>query len=192
MEIGDFILGIDPIDLLIVGFFGLFFVLGFAQGTIRRLIGIGSILFSFLLASNLSTTFAGFLGSNWTQFSPAYGQMIGFLTIFLASCVVFAILAQVFFKPQPLFAKYRFVDEMLGGILGLIEAGLILMCFVIILDTFFRSGGVPQDADELPYLRDIWTALNGTAIVPIFREQIIPAFMAVFAFFVPSSISDNY
>ena len=33
-------------------FFMGFFVLGFAQGTIRRLIGIGSILFSFLFAAN--------------------------------------------------------------------------------------------------------------------------------------------
>lgn len=192
MQIGDFILGFDPIDLLILGFFGLFFVLGFAQGTIRRLVGIGSILFSFLFASNLSTTFAGFLGSNWTQFSPAYGQMIGFLAIFLASCLVFAILAQAFVKPQPLFPKARFLDEILGGILGVIEAGLILMCFVVILDTFFRATGIAQDPDELPYLRSIYHALNGTAIVGFFEQSIIPAFMMVFAYFVPASIAGIY
>ena len=56
VEIGNFILGINVVDLLIIGFFGLFFVLGFAQGTIRRLIGIGSILFSFLFAANLSAS----------------------------------------------------------------------------------------------------------------------------------------
>ena len=53
MEIGDFILGFNMVDLLLIGFFALFFILGFAQGTIRRLIGIGSILFSFLFAANL-------------------------------------------------------------------------------------------------------------------------------------------
>ena len=67
--------------------------------------------------------------------------------------MVFAILAQGFYKPQPLFEKARFVDEIIGGILGLIEAGLILLCFVVILDTFFRSTGIPADPDELPYLR---------------------------------------
>jgi len=192
VEIGNAILGINVVDLLIVGFFGLFFILGFAQGTIRRLIGIGSILFSFLFAANLSAPLGSFLGKNWTQFSPEYGQMIGFLFVFIGGCLVFAILAQGFYKPQPLFEKARFVDELLGGILGLIEAGLILLCFVVILDTFFYATGIPKDSDELPFLRDVWGALNGTVIVPFFRESIIPLFMTVFAFFVPTAISGLY
>lgn len=192
MEIGDFILGFNTMDLLIIGFFGLFFVLGFAQGTIRRLIGIGSILFSFLFALNLADPLGGFLGANWHQFSPEYSKMVGFLVVFVGGCLVFALLAQSFYKPQPLFQKWRLVDEMLGGILGLIEAGLILLCFIVILDTFFYATGIAQDPDELPFLRDLYGALNGTAIVPIFRESVIPAFMTVFAFLVPSAIADIY
>ncbi len=45
--------GVALVDWLIIIYFLGFFVLGFAQGTIRRLIGIASILFSFLLAANL-------------------------------------------------------------------------------------------------------------------------------------------
>lgn len=192
MEIGNLILGFDTVDLLIVGFFGLFFVLGFAQGTIRRLIGIGSILFSFLLAANLAAPLGGFLGTNWTQFSPEYAQMIGFLVVFVGGCLVFAILAQGFYKPQPLFEKARFVDEIIGGVLGVIEAGLILLCFIVIFDSFFYAVGIPADPDELAYLRDIYGALNGSGIVPIFRDTVIPAFLAVFGFFVPSTIADLY
>ncbi len=192
MEIGTFILGFNAMDLLIIGFFGLFFVLGFAQGTIRRLIGIGSILFSFLFAANLTAPLGGFLGSNWTQFSPEYSRMIGFLVVFLGGCLAFALLAQSFYKPQPLFAKWRFVDEMLGGILGLIEAALILLCFIVILDSFFYFAPIAQDPDELPFLRDLYGALNGTATVLIFRETIIPGFMTVFAYLVPSAIADLY
>ncbi len=192
MEIGEFILGFDLIDLLLIGFFALFFVLGFAQGTIRRLIGIGSILFSFLFAANLAEPLGNFLGANWAQFTPEYSQMVGFLVVFVAGCVVFAILAQGFYKPQPLFVKARFVDEMLGGILGLIEAGLILLCFIVIFDSFFYATGIPADPDELPYLREIYEALNTTQIVAIWRETVIPAFMAVFSFLVPSAIADLY
>jgi uncharacterized membrane protein required for colicin V production len=192
VEIGNFILGFDIVDLLIIGFFGLFFVLGFAQGTIRRLIGIGSILFSFLFAANLSEPLGSFLGKNWEQFSPEYSQMIGFLAVFVVGCLAFAVLAQGFYKPQPLFEKARFVDEILGGILGLIEAALILLCFVVILDSFFYATGIPQDPDELPFLRDLYNGLNGTEIVPVFRDTVIPAFMTVFAFLVPSAIADLY
>jgi uncharacterized membrane protein required for colicin V production len=192
VEIGDFILGFNLVDLLLVGFFALFFILGFAQGTIRRLIGIGSILFSFLFAANLRAWLGAFLGDNWTQFSPQYGGMIGFLAVFVLGCVIFALLAQGFYKPQPLFQKARFVDEILGGILGIIEAGLILLCFVVILDTFFRATGIPADPDELPYLRQIYDALNSSQIVIAFRETVIPLFMTIFAFLIPTSISDMY
>jgi uncharacterized membrane protein required for colicin V production len=192
VEIGDFILGFNLVALLLIGYFALFFILGFAQGTIRRLIGIGSILFSFLFAANLRAFLGEFLGDNWTQFSPQYGGMIGFLAVFVLGCVVFAILAQGFYKPQPLFQKARFVDEIIGGVLGLIEAGLILLCFVVIFDTFFRSTGIPVDPDELPYLRSIYDSLNGSQVVIAFRETIIPAFMTVFAFLLPTSITDMY
>ena len=117
MEIGDFILGFNLVDLLLIGFFGAFFVLGFAQGTIRRLIGIGSILFSFLFAANLSGWLGAFLGDNWTQFSPEYGKMIGFLVVFVGGCLVFAILAQGFYKPQPL----RTLEEISADILAIEE-----------------------------------------------------------------------
>ena len=41
--------------------------------------------------------------------------MIGFGTIFVAASLAFAIVVQGFYKPQPLFEKARFVDEILGG-----------------------------------------------------------------------------
>ena len=54
MNIAELLSSINVVDILIViGLFALF-VLGYIQGTIRRLVGIGSILFSFLLAAQLS------------------------------------------------------------------------------------------------------------------------------------------
>ena len=86
--------GASAIDLLIVVYFVAFFVLGFAQGAIRRLLGIASMLFSFLLAANLARPLGDFLSANWTQFPPEYSYMIGFLTIFVAGVVAFALVIQ--------------------------------------------------------------------------------------------------
>ena len=102
MDLGEFLGGIKTVDLLLILVFMAFFVLGFAQGTIRRLIGIGSILFSFLFAANLADPLGSFLGSNWTQFPRQYSQMLGFLTIFVAASLAFAIVVQGFYRPQPL------------------------------------------------------------------------------------------
>ena len=188
MDLGEFIGGIRTVDLLLFLYFAAFFVLGFAQGTIRRLIGIGSILFSFFFAANLAGPLGDFLGANWRQFRPEYSYMIGFGTVFVAAALAFALVAQGWYKPQPLFEKARFVDEALGAILGLIQAAIILGAIVVILGTFFLQVGIPPDSDELPVLRDLWVALDDSVIVDAFKATLIPAFFAIFGFLVPDSI----
>ena len=138
MDVGTFLGGIQTVDLLLVLYFMGFFVLGFAQGTIRRLIGIGSILFSFFLAANLYEPLGSFLAANWKQFSAEYAYMVGFLTVFVAAALAFALVAQGFYKPQPLFEKAHFVDELIGGVLGLVQAGLILGIVMVVLGSYLH------------------------------------------------------
>jgi uncharacterized membrane protein required for colicin V production len=192
VDVGTFLSGVSTFDLLIVLYFIAFFVLGFAQGTIRRLVGIASILFSWFLAALLAEPLSRFLGDNWTQFPREYSYMVGFGTVFVASALAFALVAQSFYKPQPLFPKYRFIDEILGGILGLVEAAIIFGAVLIILDSFFRIPGIPADPQELPFLRDLWNALDPTRIAEIFRTTLIPVFFALTGLFVPDNIEANY
>jgi membrane protein required for colicin V production len=182
----------DGIDVLLLLYFAGFFVLGFAQGTIRRLLGIGSILFSWFLAANLAQPLSEFLGANWTQFPKEYSYMIGFLTVFVASAIAFALVIQGFYKPQPLFQKARFADEIIGGLLGILQAALIFGGLLIILDSFFRIPGIDPFPTELPFLRTIWEAVTNTEIAGIFRDTLIPAFFAIFGFLVPETIRANY
>jgi uncharacterized membrane protein required for colicin V production len=190
VDLGD-LAGVKTVDWLLIVFFLLFFVLGFAQGTIRRLIGIGSILFSFLFAANVADPLGVFLGNNWTHLPKEYAYMVGFGTIFVAASLAFAIVVQGFYKPQPLFEKARFVDEVLGGLLGVLQAGIILLAVVVILDTFFLKN-IAKDPDEITFLRDLWTALNGSEIVRVYRETIIPVFFTLFGLFIPETIKQYY
>ena len=192
MDVGTFLGGIQTVDLLLVLYFMAFFVLGFAQGTIRRLIGIASILFSFFLAANLYEPLGNFLSGNWTQFSKEYSFMIGFLVVFVGAAIVFALIAQGWYKPTPLFEKARFVDELLGGFLGLLQAALILGILVIVLGSYFMLPGTAIDPDELPFLRDLWGALDSSRIVDVYQATIIPGFFAVFGFLVPESIQSLF
>ena len=192
MDFGEFLGNIGTVDLLIVLYFIGFFVLGFAQGTIRRLLGIGSILFSWFLAANLAAPLAEFLGTNWTQFPPEYSYMVGFLTIFVAASISFALVIQGFYKPQPLFQKARFADEIIGGILGLVQAAIIFGALLIILDSFFRIPAMPENPNELPFLRTIWDAVNDTQIAAIFRDTLIPLFFVLTGFLVPDEIEAAY
>jgi membrane protein required for colicin V production len=191
-DLGEFLGSIGTVDLLIVLYFAAFFVLGFAQGTIRRLLGIGSILFSWFLAANLADPLAGFLGENWTQFPPEYSYMIGFLTVFVAASIAFALVIQGFYKPQPLFQKARFADEIIGGLLGILQAAIIFGAILVILDSYFRIPAMPESPNELPFLRTYWDAVNETQIVAIFRDTLIPVFFALTGFLVPDDIELAY
>lgn len=190
MTIGD--VTIDVVDVILILYFIGFFVLGFAQGTIRRLLGIGSILFSWFLAANLAEPLSGFLGRNWTQFPMEYSYMIGFLAVFLTSSIALALVAQGFYKPQPLFQKARFADEIIGGILGVIEAAIIFGAILVILDQFFLIPAMPVNPNELPFLRQIWEAIDPTQIAALFRDTLIPAFFALTGFLVPDEIEAPY
>jgi len=192
VDVGTFLDGVGTVDLLIVVFFMGFFVLGFAQGTIRRLIGIASILFSWFFAALVAEPLSNFLGANWTQFPKEYSYMVGFATIFFASSIAFALVVQGYYKPQPLFQKARFADEILGGVLGLVEAALIFGAVLIILDSFFRIPGIPVDPQELPFVRSIWEALDGTKVAEVFRDTLIPFFFLLTGVFVPDSIEAGY
>jgi hypothetical protein len=129
-----------------------------------------------------------FLGQNWTQFTPQYSHMVGFGTVFVASALAFALVVQGFYKPQPLFAKARFADEIIGGLLGIVQAGLILLAVVVILGSFFLIPGIVKDPQELIGLRDLWTALDGSKIVDVFQSTFIPVFFTIFDLFIPDSI----
>jgi uncharacterized membrane protein required for colicin V production len=189
---GAFFSSAGAVDLVIALYFVGFFVLGFAQGTIRRLIGILSILFSFLFAASLSVPLGSFLADNWTQFAREYSYMIGFGTVFAASGIALALVVQSYYRPQQLFQKARFADEILGGILGVIQAAIIFGAVLVILDSFFRIPGIPPDPQELPFLRTFWSAIDDTQFAVWFRSSLIPASFVLVGLFVPDRIKSFY
>ena len=188
MNISDFLLSINVFDLLVLAFLMAFFIVGFMQGTIRRLLGILSVLFSFLVAANLREPLGEFLSRNWEQFDPQYAVMIGFGTVFVAGVIAFSLVIQAFYKRVPLFDKYDFVDEILGGTLGVIQGILLIAAMIIVLDTFFQVPGIAERDSELAFLRSMYEAYTGSITAEIFRFNIIPVFLALLGPFIPGEI----
>ena len=192
MNLGEFVGGFGVVDLLLVLYFIGFFVLGFAQGTIRRLIGIGSVLFSFLFAANLNVTLGPYLADNWEQYPRRYSEMIGFGAVFSASVIALALVVQSYYKPQQLFRRARFADEILGGFLGVIQAALIFAFVLVILDGYFRVEGSNPFFTELPFLRDFWNGIDHTQFAALFRNTFIPILFTMVGLFVPEDIKAAY
>lgn len=182
------ITSIKAIDLLVFFAFFALFILGYIQGIIRRLLGIGSVLITLLLAAQLRAPVGDFLSQNWTQYTPAYDHMIAFGSIFLAGTIASTIALQLFFKPVPLFAKYPVVDEIIGGLLGLLMGAILLAAFYLILDPVFTIDQSAR-ANEFPILRPVWDALQGSLTADIARHQLVPAVLFFFGGLFPNEVT---
>lgn len=193
MEFIDTLRSLNVVDVVVILYLFGWFVLGYIQGTVRRVVGILSIVFSFFLAMQLNSYWLGdFLAQNWQQYPPEYSVMIGYLVIFVAGVVAFSLVIQGTYRKAELFAKYPVIDEILGGFLGVLQGGLLLLFLVIILDQYFLYTNLPKDADELPFLRDFWTAINGSETGRILHETVIPAFLGLVSFLIPSEVLALY
>jgi len=188
MDIGQAITSVKAVDLLVFFAFFAFFILGYMQGIIRRLLGIASILITLLLAGQLRQPVGDFLAQNWTQYTPGYDHMIAFGSIFLAGVIASTIALQLFFKPVPLFAKYPVVDEIFGGLLGLLQAAIILSAFFLITDPYFTIEHAGR-ANEFPIVRPVWDAFQGTITVDIVRHQLVPALLFFFGGIFPTEVT---
>ncbi len=188
MDVAEFLSSIDLFDLLTVLFVFAMFILGVIQGTIRRVLGLAAITFSFLLASQLREPLGAFLAANWTHLPAEYSYMVGYGTIFLAASVASSLVIQGFYRPQPLFERATFLDELLGGAVGVVQALVVLGAVIVILDSFFRIPGIAPNPNELGILRDLFSAYDRSGTAVLFRETLIPAFFSIVGGFVPDAV----
>ena len=188
----DAIVSINRFDLLVVLFcFGMF-VLGFVQGTIRRVLGLASMLFSFLFAANLREPLGGYLAENWNDYPDEYAVMLGFGIVFVAATIAFTVVIQGFYHKQALFQKASFADEVIGGLLGIVQALFLIGCIIIILDSFFLDPTIPKSDNEYTWIRDFFDLMNQSAFADLFRTRLIPGFITVFGLLIPTDIQAFY
>jgi uncharacterized membrane protein required for colicin V production len=197
VNIAEYIRSINLFDLVIVLVLFAFFILGFMQGTIRRLLGIASVIISFIVAANLRQPLGDFLKANWSQFPPDYAVMVGFGTVFVAAMVSSTLVIQSYYQKVPLFARHAVIDELLGGLLGVVQGAVILGAAIIILDTWFTIPGQAARDNELPGLRAIYEAydppggeISQTAL--IYRDGLVPGFLAVTGPLMPNALRAFY
>jgi uncharacterized membrane protein required for colicin V production len=192
VDIVEFIQSLNLFDLLVVMFLFAMFVLGYIQGAIRRVVGILTIAFSFFLAAQLSVPLGDFLAQNWTYYPREYSVMLGFLTLFGAGVVAFFLVVQGTYTKTEVFAAHPVIDEVLGGLLGMVQGLLFLMLLTIVLDQYFQFAPTAPKTDELPFLRTFWTAVNTSGIGQTLHQTVIPNFLGVLGFLVPDYVRAIY
>jgi uncharacterized membrane protein required for colicin V production len=192
VEIVQQITAFNKFDLFVGLFLFAMFVLGYIQGTIRRVVGTLSISFSFFLAAALQGPFGDFLASNWVNYPKEYSHMLGFGTIFVAAVLALFLVVQGTYSKTEIFARHPIVDEVLGGILGVAQGLLLLLFATIILDQYFMYAGLATGFSEVPFIRAFWTALNESSFGALLHQQVIPNFLQITSFLIPATIRATY
>jgi uncharacterized membrane protein required for colicin V production len=185
---------IQPFDLVI--FLGLLamFIVGYAQGVVRRLLGLGAIVFSLVLGALLRPTVGQYLANEWTSIIPQYGYMVGFGAVFVASAVTLSVGIQISYRPAPLFPKYPVLDELLGGLLGVVEGFLFVVVFLLITDPYFNLDAAKDHAGlgEFGLVRTIHDLLDPTVVADVLRHTVMPVVFLLLGFLFQDDVRNAF
>jgi uncharacterized membrane protein required for colicin V production len=185
---------IQPFDLVIFLALLAMFVVGYAQGVVRRLLGIAAILFSIVLGSYLRAPLGSYLANEWTSIDETYSFMVAFGAVFVATAVTLSIGIQITYRPAPLFQRYPVLDEILGGLLGVLEGFIILIAVLLILDPYYTQPAVKETVGigEFTLLRTLHGYLDTSLVVDILRHNVIPAILGVVGFLFPQDVRGTF
>jgi uncharacterized membrane protein required for colicin V production len=185
---------ITPFDLVIFLALLAMFVVGYAQGVVRRLLGIGAILFSLFLAAQLRQPVGDYLAHEWTTIPQSYSYMVAFGGVFVAAAVAISLGIQLAYRPAPLFEKYPVLDEIVGGLLGVLEGFIILVVIFLILDPHYNLPDIKDKVGigEFTPLRTLHDLLDDTLTADIIRHTVIPGLFAVLGFLFPQDLRDAF
>ncbi len=180
--------GVALFDLLFIAALLGGFIAGFVQGVVRRLLGIAATMIAFLLAANLRVPVGEILASSWTQFPPDYVTMLAFLGLFVILDIFATVLIQGFYHRAPVVEDKEWVDEILGGVLGVVQALLLLSIVAIIVASYFGGPTEMYDPDEFAILRTIYDEIVRSTTGAYLLDTIVPVFIALAGPLIPDSL----
>ena len=186
MDIIGAIKSAPVVDLALLIGFGVFFFMGVAQGAIRRLIGIGSMLFAFVVAGNMRDPAGDFLAGNWYQFDRGYNRLLAFVIVFIVVAAASTILTQGFYKRTEISAEHPILADIVGGLLGLVQGVMLLLFVVIILNSYALP---PAQTGDVTPLRDAQRLIvDQSHICGWFKQFLAPTFLHILGPLLPNDL----
>jgi uncharacterized membrane protein required for colicin V production len=161
------------------------FVVGAMQGAIRRILGIISIVFAFLVSANLRDPVGGYLANQWHQYPSGYDHLLAFAIMFGALTIGFSVLIQGFYKHTELSAAHPILDDVIGGLLGLLEGFIVLTIAVIILGSYTLPDPFPGEIDQL---RSVYQLMDQSQIAGAIQSTVVPPVVHLLAVLLPSDL----
>ncbi len=188
MDLAGFIGSLTLADGVLVALFAIAFFVGYTQGVLRQLLGIGIFLIAFIMGAYLRSPVGSWLASNWTWLPVEFSAMGAFVASFLLLLGVMTLGVQVYYERVVLAARYAVVDEIAGGVLAVLIALLVLSVLVLAGDSYYHGVGVNPPTGDVGWMRSLFHAFDGSALVRMVRDGLIPGMMAILGPLLPEAV----
>jgi uncharacterized membrane protein required for colicin V production len=148
-------------DVVLIGLLTVGFLVGFFRGVIRALLAMGAWLVCFVFAAYLRVPLGEWLARSAT-FSSAYADLVAFGVIFFALFTTL-ILVIVLSRAPTEWTRHAVIDDILGGVVGVIVVGLVIASAVVMLDHYYAVAN-PAPGVDVGWPADMNRALVGSTI----------------------------
>ena len=166
------------------------FVVGYLRGAVRQLIVLGTWVVLFIASAHLRPVVGDFIADNMPQYSGDYIDMLAFLSTFLILFPL-AVAAIELRGATVQLTRRQVFDEILGGLLALGWMLFAIATVAIGLDSFYLLDAA-AGADEIGFVRDLYSAFERSGIVRYMHESLIPALLALLGPLLPADIRAVY
>jgi uncharacterized membrane protein required for colicin V production len=129
------------------------FLVGFVWGTARSLMFLGGGAAVFLIAAHARPPLSGFLSREWTNFAPAYNDMLAMLVLYVLGLLAIAAIVGVGARNTGLSTRAPDLDRLIGGMVGVAAGVMVVAGLDAILGLFYgydanltRTGGAAWSA----------------------------------------------
>jgi uncharacterized membrane protein required for colicin V production len=189
----DFIGKLNWVDFVVVIVLAAGAFAGFQQGLIRYALSWVSLVVAFIVAAQLKGPLTDTLSNFWTAFNPSVREFWVFVVLFVALAIGGWFLVRAFYRTTRL-PIIKQVDEVLGAVLGVAFAATAIVLLLVVLDSLFKGAaglpgqpGLPEG--ETSWLKAIYSAMNDSVLVGVFRRDVLPVVGLLARIFVPSDIA---
>jgi uncharacterized membrane protein required for colicin V production len=173
-------------DLVLLLFIAGFLRGGWSSGFIRRLVGLIFLLVSFVAGAYLRGPAGTLVSTFLPKIPPQYAEMVGYTVAFSALLIVFNLFSGLVLSRIAKTGLARRTDQLLGVVLGGVEAVLIISAGIVILHTYTDP---TAGTSGLGFLHDIRVAVDGSTIGKLLEDTTVPLVLLILGPLLPKDIS---
>jgi hypothetical protein len=167
------------------------FVVGFAQGLIRWLLGTGAFVVAFVLGAQLRGPLGTWLAQYWNQVPSDFSQMVAFVGSFIVLIIAMNLAIQAYYQRFPISASLAVLDEIAGGLVAALVVMFSVSVVVLAMDQYYRGVGHVPPVGDVGWIRSLWQGLDGSALVHFMRENVLGFLMTIVGGMLPAAVQSG-